>query len=127
MDITESVIKYTGIKICSLCGMCNAVPDDDDKNLKNKKIKCGMCYANLNLYIPELLQTVLFVLKNLLIVSWGIGTLLDELLTMGYGDIFDDVNTNKQKNILQHDLTIIRNYFRRNMLSVTTIAPNLDK
>lgn len=52
-------------------------------------IRCGLCAYDLSITINEYRTIFIIMVSDPIAITWGVGTLLDELITMGYGDTYE--------------------------------------
>lgn len=64
--------------------------------------------------------------KTELTVSWGLGTLLEQLQAMNFGDSLDDMSADLFDNIMKHDTIIVNSYLQNIKTVIIDVPANLN-
>jgi hypothetical protein len=110
------------LKICQCCGALNIFSHFDGKKTLGRKAildltfqdewRCGMCWGDLNMTVDNNLISCMTATIDLIQEFVDrLGTNLDELLTQGYGDVYDNIGTTAQTTIAGHDRVLVNKYF----------------
>nr|WHU31544.1 polyprotein [chieh-qua endornavirus] len=149
-------VKFNPLKKCSVCKYMNhydelirglrmvhfslkhyrpksKVVTDDFKTIYNKgdiiedvPWRCGYCFADLNLQVhtqDDPLQTIVQYVVDHLFVLMGD---LDQLLKMGYGDIYDDIDIASKERIKSTDIARANEYFYHLQRKIIPVGQDFD-
>ncbi|AHK22715.1 polyprotein [Lagenaria siceraria endornavirus-California] len=150
-------VKFNPLKICGVCGRVNhynqfnrglrqvhyslshykqkskALKEDflTEFDEHNKPInipwRCGYCFTDLNYTVIVekyiLVKMIEYICNHLFVLQGDI----EQLLKLGYGDIYDDLDIKDKEAIKSHDEIVVNNYFYHLQRKIITVGQDFDQ
>ncbi|AQY10114.1 polyprotein [Lagenaria siceraria endornavirus-Hubei] len=149
-------VKFNPLKVCGVCGRVNhynqfnrglrqvhyslshykqkskAIKEDFltefDEHHKPTNIpwRCGYCFSDLNYVVLiekyMMVKLIEYVCNHLFVLQGDI----EQLMKIGYGDIYEDLDIKDKEAIKSHDEIVVNNYFYHSQRKIVTVGQDFD-
>lgn len=89
--------------------------------------RCGLCYCDLGIKLTFTKPISISQASYYIDTTGHVGAMLEELLAMGYGDVYEEMNANDRKLLDKRDKVIVQHWLNTLKDTVCLIDPDINE